>query len=73
MWPKTKADTGFVIRIGRSLHWIGYGFAGLFLCLILITLPFQHPELGEIIEMATALVLAPATLGRAARYILANE
>ncbi len=74
LWPKAKAETGVVIRIGRSLHWIGYGVAGLlFILLLAVTIGNPPDRHNKVIEGILVFVIGPAVVGRAARYILANE
>jgi hypothetical protein len=41
LWPATRAETGVVIRIGRALHWLGYGFAGFVLLVMVTNLTFR--------------------------------
>jgi CO/xanthine dehydrogenase Mo-binding subunit len=42
LWPATRAETGVVIRIGRALHWLGYGFAGFVLLIMVANLAFRE-------------------------------
>lgn len=32
-WPETRSETGVVVRIGRSLHWLGYASGALLVLL----------------------------------------
>lgn len=102
IWPRAKQETSVLVRIGRSLHWLGLGFAG-FVVLVLASSLVYHaslepvpstellqdlatnnplmeidppkqsgPTTGNVIE-ALFIALSAIALGRAARYILANE
>jgi hypothetical protein len=73
-WPRSKPEAGAMVRLGRSLHWLGYGTASVFSLLAfgasLFGNALDHPDdLAEGIVM----ILAIAGIGRLARYIMAGE
>ena len=101
IWPQAKQETSVIVRIGRSLHWLGLGFAGFVVLFVASSLVYHAsiapshppprdllapynplieidppqdsgPTTGDVFE-ALFIALTAIALGRAARYILANE
>lgn len=70
-WPESTSETSVVVRLGRLLHWLGFGlgvllFAG---CLIGGTLTGEfHVLMGGLVSGVFVMLI-----GRAARYLLSNE
>ena len=73
-WPRSRPEAGAMVRLGRSLHWLGYGIATVFSLLVLGASLFgnalDHPD--DVVE-AIVLILVIAGVGRLARYIMAGE
>ena len=73
-WPKSTEENGVIVRIGRSLHWLGYGAAALLLALMAIALSLWFTPTGPADLVEPLLwALGFAVAGRLARYIIANE
>lgn len=76
-WPASRETTSASARAGRVLHWLGYGAGA---ALLLYALPnminFFDSGFTRYWEAGSAALLwgsGAIILGRAARYILANE
>ena len=73
-WPKSKAETGVVIRIGRVLHWAGCAAAALLLAVIGLAILFGQLDMDfSDFASATLMVIGLSGAGRLARYVLAGE
>jgi hypothetical protein len=77
LWPQhLKIDTTPLVRLGRVLHWLFTGVAGL-----MLTLPFLWPstsgdgvaQYGDGFLIAIGFAIPMALLGRGLRYVLSGE
>ena len=77
LWPSSKAESNSTVRFGRAVHWIGYGLGAPLLAYAFAQwVFFMGDGLTRNWDAAVEAGLygiASATLGRLARYVLANE
>lgn len=73
-WPTSKTEGGIVVRLGRALHWLGYGAAAFLMVAMAaaLTLWWEPRNPGQIVE-PLAWAFGFAITGRLARYIIAAE
>jgi len=67
-WPESKPEPSIAARVGRVLHWLGYGLA-IWILIVAGTSNTAHLGLVEAIGLAAVF----AVVGRMARYIFASE
>jgi len=74
LWPVSKYETGTLGRLGRALHWLGFG-AALAMVLILLWAVTAGKVSNYFNDITWVLMwaLGLGIAGRLARYVLANE
>lgn len=74
LWPESRANSSVVVRLGRLVHWTCYGLVVLSLVLMIVAaVAWGYHGDGEGVIVAVLVLALVAGIGRAARYVLANE
>ena len=67
-WPESRPEPSVAARIGRVLHWLGYGLA-IWVIIVAVTTNPAHLNVTEALVLAAVFAVG----GRMARYVLASE